>query len=278
MLHRPFRGLENGYLLRSCPELKSKVSFEVLANVDTLKQADAIIVHPVFNPLEWSNTKEFLELKQYRKPHQIITFFQLESPFFHRGDYTRFNNFFNATLTYRFDSTFPAFNLNGDIFDQMQLRSESNIQENMFKILEKPELLSQYKPYGVMIAFSNCRAKIRLNMVERLNILLYPNMNVLGKCSKFMKLPNNLSNKYPEPNLPAGATKSWRGGSKSQQQIFQNYKFYLAFENSRCTDYMEVLQKCHESGQKWPDTSVFDPKMTGNHSFQLISKPLNLKF
>ena len=73
---------------------------------DQIPEADAVLYSSVFDDEKLSaNPDELARMNELRRPDQIWSWFQWESPQFHREDLKPYDNFFNATLTYRYDST-----------------------------------------------------------------------------------------------------------------------------------------------------------------------------
>lgn len=79
---------------------------------DELSDADVIMYSQVFESEKLANNPDMLEqLNNMRKVNQygaaqIWAFFQWESPGLHRENLKPYDKFFNATVTYRKDSTF----------------------------------------------------------------------------------------------------------------------------------------------------------------------------
>lgn len=70
-----------------------------------LKHADAVVFSPVFNR---ELPPDFSYINKLRRTDQIYVNIQTESPQYHRINYKVYDGFFNATMTYRQDSTFFA--------------------------------------------------------------------------------------------------------------------------------------------------------------------------
>ena len=80
-------------------------------NFKNFKNADMVIFHfnriPPFQDNEMK-LKNFTEKFSFgRNGQKSYTFLSWESPHYHRKDYTKQNNWFNFTMSYRLDSDFP---------------------------------------------------------------------------------------------------------------------------------------------------------------------------
>ena len=75
-------------------------------DAEKIKAADIVIFHPVFGCDMIPNRAWLDGIAKLRSAHQIFTFFQWESPEYHQYGLHAYDNFFNATMTYRQDSSF----------------------------------------------------------------------------------------------------------------------------------------------------------------------------
>lgn len=167
--------------------------------------------------LEIANFKN--KIKQSRKEYQLYVFFQSESPGMpiHQHDYHSFDKIFNATLSYRLDSKYKV--PYGSI----------GYLEKKHKLKLKPENLDfNRKQHGVLSVISNCASTYRNDLVKKLDSLIkLPNgdhgLSVFGHCSKL------LSSNPKSSEIPRGS---------GIAELSKTYQFYLAFENSKCKDYI----------------------------------------
>lgn len=118
------------------------------------------------------------------------------------GDYSIYNNFFNLTSTYMIDSNFSFFY---ESLSPIQWRPNSGFNES-FDFHES-------KSKFAAAVISNCGATSRrLDYIKQMG--KYVDVDVFGKCGR--KCP----------------------GGECKEEIGRKYKFYLAFENSFCKDYI----------------------------------------
>ena len=224
---------------------------------EELRNADAVIVHPVFTKLEDQKGSIFRDfISKVRTERQMYLFLQWESPEFHTGDYREFNNFFNATLTYRQDSSFlfPYDSIVGlklrAYFEEktrkkLGLGDFTNITiEQLYKNPDRARILDENfikvprkeKLFGVAAVVSNCRSPYRSNTIKKLNKLLKnpdgtPALNYMGRCDLLDKAGNARG---------AKVYKKFKTGSgfAGLYKLAMRHKFFLSIENSRCRYYI----------------------------------------
>ena len=145
------------------------------------------------------------QLPTYRTTSQRWVFYLHESPV-HSPIFTKYNNLFNLSATYRLDSNFTSFYFTNFIWTKNE-----NFDENRDFSHNKTEFAA--------IVVSNCQTKSgRLIYVKELQKSI--SVTIFGKCGQ------------PCPTLNEDGT---YGGCK--EIISKKYKFYFAFENSFCKDY-----------------------------------------
>lgn len=137
----------------------------------------------------------------YKRPWQQRWVFTLyESPIY-SYNFDNFDNFFNLTSTYRIDSDFPHFY---DLTSSMRWKLNENFDE-------KKDFYSEKNKFAAAI-ISNCRGKSkRLDYIKKLKN--YVQFDIYGKCGE--PCPDNC-----------------------KEHVAKEYKFYFAFENSICKDYI----------------------------------------
>lgn len=137
-----------------------------------------------------------------RKPHQRYIYANSETPS-RFGDPTVtqyvFNNFYNWTMTYRFDS---------DV-----VRRHGYLVEGETKYKMPPRAYFANKTGSVAWVVSNCHNAISNREVLAKELAKHVKLDVYGKCG--------------DKDCPKDCF----------DMIEKNYKFYLSFENSYCKDY-----------------------------------------
>lgn len=173
-------------------------------NVDLFNQSDVVIFFAQY----------LYEIPTYRFPHQHFVFFQMESPANNKSptlmsNKTRYN-FFNRTMTYRLDSDIVSVELHGKI-----ARKRPNAE-----IVVPPwTTIARAKTKLVAWFVTNCETRIKREDYVK-ELARYIPVDIYGHCG----------------NLP-----QFCGGSSRDDcnaVLRDDYKFYLAFENSWCPDYV----------------------------------------
>lgn len=150
-----------------------------------------------------------------RSPHQRYVFAVSETPVRFAGRTTQytFNNFYNWTMTYRFDS------------DIIRRHGEVKISNNFSRHEMPTKEFLQNKTKSIAWFVSNCNsASRREHLVQK--IQKYINVDIFGACGNLTCVDK--ANCY--------------------KMLERDYKFYLSFENSYCKDYTteklyKILQK-----------------------------------
>lgn len=158
----------------------------------------------------------------------------MESPWYHQQTkgipklrLNQYDNFFNATMTYRIDSTIPTF------------------YRSMYQILNNPrfdhaEIITRDRGRGIVGLISNCRSKYRNSIVKSLseslnNSFIVPglikSLEVYGRCGHIYNKKQKNQNRFKNTRFRT----TDKVGKVSDAKV---YKFYLALENSRCKDYI----------------------------------------
>lgn len=146
---------------------------------------------------------------KYRLENQKWVFQMFESPF-KKKDFSQYNNFYNLTSTYKTDSDFPGCYEGGS---KMKWIINESFDPNYDYSLGKTKLAAAI--------ISNCQTgHDRLDYIKELQMFIQT--DVYGKCGT--KKCNNLSVVNSKEDCKAS--------------IAKEYKFYLAFENSICDDYI----------------------------------------
>lgn len=175
------------------------------------------------------------DLPIVRKHSQVWVFYSLEPPTvtnsvgFHGNLY---NGFFNWTITYRQDSdiTLPYRNVlkHPTIVSNMSDSKKPHHQIDSLDALDpdhkhQPKKVEQKnfakgKNKLIVAMISNCRNQ-RMNLVRELQAHIP--VDVYGKCGNKGKICTETT-----------------GQSTCLSRVLSQYKFYLSFENSQCTDYI----------------------------------------
>jgi alpha-1,3-fucosyltransferase len=176
------------------------VNCELTADKALINESDYVLVH----------MKDGMEqAPSYRPSFQRWIFALYESPV-HSGDYTAYNGFFNLTSTYRIDSDFPGIY---SAFSLIKWPVDSSFNET-------EDFLAKKVKFAAAV-ISNCGGSSkRLDYISELQKLI--SVDVYGRCGK--PCPSTFSNS------------STPGDCK--EILSSEYKFYLAFENSICKDYI----------------------------------------
>lgn len=166
-----------------------------------LSQSSAVIFH--MRDFSW------FDIPDKRKRQQRYVFQLYESPLYTWKNLYKMPGFFNWTMTYRLDSDVPSF--------YTRWLAMRNLPAN-FRNLNKTEIIGKNKRLLIWMV-SNCAVQSkREKYVEILQ--KYLDIDIYGPC-KFSKY-----------------TCSKNDQERCTRMIGEKYKFYLAFENSVCKDYI----------------------------------------
>ncbi|XP_055334689.1 alpha-(1,3)-fucosyltransferase C-like [Paramacrobiotus metropolitanus] len=163
----------------------------------------------IFHPIDFDN----LDLPVSRQPHQYYIYFVLESP--HHASAVGPPGFFNLTFTYRFDSDIIADNYLQ--YFRPVLWTRPGEFDDLWAIKRKVSA----------IFMSNCGAP---SQREKYIAMLKEHMpvDVYGAC---------------------GDIQCPRSTQKDCDALIKQYKFYFAFENSICKDYIsEKIIRAFDAG------------------------------
>lgn len=186
---------------------------EITNDKNDIENVDAIDFH-LSNlwPEIWSiGTKSLVELPKYRKPEQVWILGNLEPPAHLWGNIKILNGLFNWTKWYRYDA---------DVFWPYGVPHKYNAQEAA-DVSAKLPTRNYYKEKSreVIVRIGNCFDNgQRYKIIERLG--KYIHIDKFGKCY------NKQCGNSTSPN------------DKLCEEIVKHYKFYLAFENDICRDYV----------------------------------------
>ncbi|XP_078381357.1 LOW QUALITY PROTEIN: glycoprotein 3-alpha-L-fucosyltransferase A-like [Oculina patagonica] len=205
---KPWPGIATTELyLSDYPTKKCRITYDI----DDVGKSDLIIFHGAdmlrYDPYDRSvRTKELEQLHKYRCPSQRMAFLTQETAMNDplESDLSLPEGFFNWTITYRRDSDFHL-----PYASYVRLPSAENPPELVNYAADKNKF--------VLWAVSRC-GRIRDKYVKKL--LKYIKVDIYGGCSGTF----GQDNQCPR--------------SSNCENLFKPYKFYLAFENGVCTDYI----------------------------------------
>lgn len=172
-------------------------------NRSMVNESDAVVFH--IRDLNWK------DLPNQKLQNQHYVFFNWESPYHTGGDFSTDwqKSYFDLTMTYRRDSDIYA--PYGSI-----VKRQSPLRLDLLKLIE-----NKTKPIAWMV--SNCHTpggrEILVSKLQK-----YFSVDVYGSCGS-QTCQKDVSELTYDP-------------SSCGHIIEQNYKFYLAFENSLCKDYV----------------------------------------
>ncbi|XP_056007253.1 alpha-(1,3)-fucosyltransferase fut-5-like [Ostrea edulis] len=138
-----------------------------------------------------------------KKEGQIWTFFSIESPFFYSVGH-QWKDKFSWTMTYRHDSDFKY--LYGKVYER-----DAPVTRDYSEIFRR-------KSKNVAWAVSNCNTPSKRELYVR-KLQQYIDVDVYGGCGK----------------LKCGTRSA--GVTECHKKFAEEYKFFLAVENSVCKDY-----------------------------------------
>lgn len=183
---------------RGCPV----TNCELTSDRSLLSQADLVLVH-MFDRLDRLPTGD----GAMRPAKQRWVFVAYESPT-NSPDFSKFNGVFNLTSTYRLDSDFSC---NRDAFEW---------KPNSGDFVEAPLVEWTSRKTSVAV-ISNCGSPTkRLDYIREMQ--KYISVDLFGGCGQ------PCPSKFTHSGL----------SSDCKTVLGHEYKFYLAFENSFCRDYV----------------------------------------
>lgn len=152
--------------------------------------------------LVWHFRSSDLSLPQVRSPHTRYVFRMQESPAYLYSPILPFNGLFNWTFTYRLDSDFPS--PHGFVLNRSsQPIDAASVTKN------KTKLIAWF--------VSNCHSESGRESLVR-TLQQYVDLDIYGRCGPF-ECQRSRQN-------------------ECHAMLERDYKFYLALENSLCSDYV----------------------------------------
>ncbi|WKX95479.1 hypothetical protein Q1695_012159 [Nippostrongylus brasiliensis] len=164
------------------------------------------------------------ELRMYDLPvrykQQTVVFLSLEAPPSYNFPLLIPKDYFNATITYRSDSTYPH------PYGRFDHRTFSDDSQTIITEEQINDAVKR-KNKSCLLLISNCHTNSgRENIVRALSKVI--NITVAGKCSSMF--PDSTQVVCP-PNF------------ECENELVASHRFYVAFENSICRDY--ITEKFH---------------------------------
>ena len=226
--HLPWPGLENSqdftqFKGQKCRETNCKLSY------DKMDFTNSKIV--IFHAYDMPSRKEMLRLQQRRPKDQVWVYFTLENPIVtsyiaphkNRRD---LDNVFNWTMNYMRDS---------DIYHPYGFYLPLNRSE-----FTLPSRLNHAKG-KTKLAVWTCSGHGRVVKERKLRVLYvrqlrkHISIDVYGKSAIY----------FHQPSLEGKTCiKDKAYGTPDCRSLLQNYKFFLAFENMNCDDYITEKYWC----------------------------------
>lgn len=208
----------------------------LLSNVNMF---DAVLFHIRNINEEAAKFETWHKLVIERDPRQRYVMFTLESPANDEFPYNSFDDFFNWTMTYRLDSDFPSPYGSMDLKNNNKLSDDQSagfdfrkigmkdyaIPTNLSDSIEITTSKFQRKKSLVAWMVSNCYTASRREAYV-FELQKYIQVDVYGDCINAVSPKNKLL------SCPK------RLKDECWDMINEKYKFYLAFENSFCDEYI----------------------------------------
>lgn len=181
-----------------------------------LHKADAVIFNAP--PL---TIKDF-PIDPHRRPEQRYIFASPEPPVLFAEQINKFNNYFNWTMSYRRDSDIPY--LYGDVQRRSSLSTVNQKADDA--VHGKTKLVAWF----VSHCFTQSRREAYIEQLRQ-----HVTVDVYGNC-------------YNETLKCAQNSTTHLSDDSCYEMLERDYKFYLAFENSLCKDYVtekffKILQR-----------------------------------
>lgn len=186
--------------LSQCPSYNCKMT----SNKSLLQSSDAVVFHV--------RNIDLKNLPKSRNWKQLFVFFLLESPRHTFANLHALDDFFNVTISYRFDSDFYLPYGGVEKFSDPALQSLTRAAF-LEKFAGEKNLRNKTK-LGAWIV-SHCPTSSRRETLIR-ELQKYVQVDAFGKCG----------------------TKSCGNNDQCFELLRRDYKFYFSFENSICRDYV----------------------------------------
>ncbi|RNA21013.1 glyco 3-alpha-L-fucosyltransferase A-like isoform X1 [Brachionus plicatilis] len=246
--------------------------------IDHLSKADALIFHQRDLEAEFERskkkfenwfktTKQFpfktIEQKLQNNPDQVWILWNDEATSIDQN-FNSISPFFNWTLSYKtnaeiFEGSYGYFKKNTDLTEENAAYYKSEILRNFAQ-----------RQNAILWFVSNCKSKSREKIA--LEISRYYPVHIYGKCD----LSDQISDEQMQVQYPYlkifGDNELCKRGSQCEDEKFKSYKYYLAFENRNCSDY--ITEKVWKAFNKNLIPIVFQPSRDSYRRFSIPSKSL----
>ena len=212
--HIDFQVLMDKARMKRCPVSDCLLTQE--RTLAALHDADAVIFNAP--PLKI----EDFPVDPHRRPEQRYVFLSPEPPILFADNVEKFNHIFNWTMSYKRDSDIPY--LYGDIEPRTTTTANSLTVNAITK--SKTKLVAWF----VSHCFTQSRREAYVEQLAK-----HIDMDVYGDCNKQMLQCTQNSTTHLSDD-------------SCYEMLERDYKFYLAFENSLCVDYVtekffQILQR-----------------------------------
>ena len=211
----------SGFSQLNCPASFS-TSCQLTANRTLLadtSQFDAVVFHE--RDFRWKDVPD----KERRKRSQAYVFTSYEAPVWgnrRKEKMQRMKGFFNWSMTYRMDSTF--YTPYGGFVKTRDHPLGSKLRDIAKEFGERNQAIARKtkSAAGIVQIVSNCKSQSkREKLLKSMQKLI--RVDIYGSCGP-LKCPRS----------GAGGDAGW----KCYQMLERRYKFYLAWENALCKDYV----------------------------------------
>lgn len=191
-------------------------------------------------------------------------------------EFNKISHLFNWTLSYRTSS--EIYRGSYGFFVSRQFAAEPHVQNEQLASFKK-EIYDNFKrrQNAILWFVSNCKTKFRIQMA--IDISRYYPVHIYGKCdwSKEAETEDwlkDVTNKEKHPNLSLLSTRDDEcpAGSICEEVKMSSYKYYLAFENNNCSDY--ITEKLWRSLSKHIIPIILQPNRDSYVRYKIPNKSI----
>ncbi|CAF4190366.1 unnamed protein product, partial [Rotaria magnacalcarata] len=197
-----------------CPFLSDRC--DITTDLDRFTEADAVVYH-------MRDSIDQNRATQKRHPKQRFVFALWESPP-HTPNLQSYNQFFNWTMTFRFDSHILTSYYSGNAYVHTSSPFyQTMLHENITRKLNLTTITKDHRPSDTILE------KKKLGIAAAL-------ISNCGGSSKRIAFINELK-RYIDVKIYGRCGLSCPSNTNCREFIAENYYFILSFENSLCQDY-----------------------------------------